>query len=78
MNEKNTGGPAFPEIGNVGHNSDWQNESGMSLRDYFAGQALLEWSGTVDLAAGNEHEQMRTIARICFGFADAMIEVRDE
>lgn len=35
-----TGGPAFPELGNVGYNSDWQSESGMTLRDYFAAKAL--------------------------------------
>lgn len=34
------GGPAFPELGNVGYNSDWQSESGMTLRDWFAGKAL--------------------------------------
>lgn len=33
------GGPAFPELGNVGHNSDWQSDNGMMLRDYFAAHA---------------------------------------
>lgn len=40
MSNQNNGGPAFPELGNVGHNSDWQSESGMTLRDYFAAKAL--------------------------------------
>ncbi|HCR2031646.1 TPA: hypothetical protein ONC47_004457 [Enterobacter cloacae] len=35
-----TGGPAFPELGNVGYNSDWQCEAGMTLRDYFAAKAM--------------------------------------
>lgn len=38
--EKNTGGPAFPELGNVGYNSDWQSEGGMTMRDYFAAKAM--------------------------------------
>lgn len=37
---KATGGPAFPELGNVGYNSDWQSEGGMTLRDYFAAKAM--------------------------------------
>jgi hypothetical protein len=30
------GGPAFPEVGNVAYNSDWQSENGMTLRQYYA------------------------------------------
>ncbi|WP_449555235.1 hypothetical protein [Lelliottia amnigena] len=40
MSNQNNGGPAFPELGNVGYNSDWQSESGMTLRDYMAAKAL--------------------------------------
>jgi len=35
------GGPAFPSIGNVAHNSDWLTEEGMHLRDYFAAHAPI-------------------------------------
>lgn len=42
----NDGGPAFPMLWNAAHNSEWQVEDGMSLRDWFAGQALA--SGAVD------------------------------
>lgn len=38
--QKHTGGPAFPELGNVGYSSDWQSEPGMTLRDYFAAKAM--------------------------------------
>lgn len=34
--EKTDGGPAFPVLGNVAHNSDWVSDDGMSLRDWFA------------------------------------------
>ena len=33
------GGPAYPEVG-TGADGDVSNRGGMSLRDYFAGQAL--------------------------------------
>lgn len=42
------GGAAFPMLGNVGHNSDWMIEHGMSLRDWFAGQALQRLIGYGD------------------------------
>lgn len=29
--------PAFPTLGSVAYNSDWQTEHGMTLRDWFAG-----------------------------------------
>jgi hypothetical protein len=45
---KNTGGPAFPELGNVAYNSDWQNESGMTLRDYFAAKCMAAVIGTLN------------------------------
>lgn len=40
MMNKQTGGPAFPEIGNVAYNSDWESEPGMTLRDFFAAKAM--------------------------------------
>ena len=33
MSDNNTGGPAFPR-------TQWPNETGMTLRDYFAAKAL--------------------------------------
>ena len=38
--KKETGGSAFPMIGNIAYKSDWQTEEGMTLRDWFAGMAL--------------------------------------
>lgn len=44
MNQKNDGGPAFPEVRKTrqepGQKARVQRVRGMSLRDYFAGQAL--------------------------------------
>ena len=76
---KNTGGPAFPEIGNVAYNSDWQNESGMTLRDYFAGQAissipLRSW----DHLEGDDMDRIRAWAKCAYLVADAMLDERDK
>ena len=43
MTQRNDGGPAFPFDG--GENNGIQPSSGMSLRDYFAGQALAGLAG---------------------------------
>ncbi len=34
------GGQAFPMLGDVSHNADWVTTDGMTLRDWFAGQAV--------------------------------------
>ncbi|HID4155251.1 TPA: hypothetical protein ACXE9L_000789 [Citrobacter koseri] len=75
-----TGGPAFPELGNVGCNSDWQSESGMTLRDYFAAkamQALITGAmsdGTAFSTVSNDHE---TASEVAYMVADAMLRARE-
>jgi hypothetical protein len=71
---KNNGGPAFPEIGNVAYNSDWQNEGGMSLRDWFAGQYM---AGVLGGEVGS-HLRSDVLARDAYAYADAMIAERDK
>lgn len=56
---------AFPNPNNT-------EQTGMSLRDYFAAQALQGLIANGD--AANEY----STARIAYGFANAMMEVRDE
>lgn len=68
---KNTGGPAFPELGNVGYHSDWQNESGMTLRDYFASKAMQ----SIPLAIDNQEQHL--IATAAYRMADAMLKARE-
>lgn len=47
---------------------------GMTLRDYFAGQALAGIMSNVKEDFGdNPHE---TIAKICYAYADALLEQR--
>lgn len=63
MSYEKTGGPAFPA--KLGH---WMEE-GMTLRDYFAAQAL---TGLITGAVFDEDR----IARLAYQMADAMLEVR--
>lgn len=74
MSEKPTGGPAFPEIGSVAYNSDWQNESGMTLRDWFAGRAMSAYCGSAEWREDTTQEQT---AKAAYGMADAMLVARD-
>ena len=72
---KDNSGPAFPNRGN----ETYWTEPGMTLRDYFAGQALAGicancdsngengWTGAEDLAA-----------RKAYVFADAMLRARQQ
>lgn len=72
---KETGGPAFPELGNVGHNSDWQSERGMTLRDYFAAKVLCGICAHVD-TWGMASQQK--IAETAYELANAMLRARIE
>jgi hypothetical protein len=71
----NTGGPAFPENweGSYGQ----QNESGMTLRDYFAGQAVgLMWVAMQQGYWTPGENPNKEIAEASYQIADAMIEER--
>lgn len=81
--ERDDGGPAFPFAGSDGH---VLNDSGMSLRDYFASHAL---NGLLSCPndepcvstdrAGIEREQREfaaKMARFAYQYADAMIAER--
>ena len=59
-----SGGPAFPT----------SQSRGMSLRDWFAGQALLALAGL----AKDLFNDAPTVADVAYHFADAMIAARDK
>lgn len=80
----NDGGPAFPRgpfyygpDGRILHIQKDQSEPGMSLRDWFAGMALM---GRI---SGDTNGRMATsvrqseLADDAYGFADAMLKARD-
>lgn len=75
---KDTGGQAFPMLGNVGYNSDWQLEEGMTLRDYFAAKAMAgTFSSGFIFSIGTDHEEeMISMASAFYAMADAMIAIR--
>lgn len=73
------GGPAFPAVIPIEHSDmqgkDYPNfsESGMTLRDWFAGQMLNGIASTIDRMTNG---LPNIIARDCYVVADAMIEER--
>ena len=66
MKESNDGGPAFP------YDSDMAGQPGMSLRDWFAGDALK--SGKWD----NGERSFKQATEWCGIMADAMIAEREK
>jgi hypothetical protein len=75
MSDRDDGGPAFPSIEEG--TEPREVHPGMSLRDYFAGEALGEWvkahiEGSVD------DLNKRQIAVECYGYADAMLAERSK
>ena len=74
MTDRHDGGPAFPCLGNVGHNSDWVSDDGMSLRDWFAGQALAGILSNPNI----ENAYFKIDAGLAYDAADAMLAARSE
>ncbi len=74
------GGPAFPVHG--GTQDDPRNRilmGGMTLRDYFAGQALAGDAANNEegcFSPGSTHAQLLDQARMYYRIADAMLEAR--
>ncbi|PRH11000.1 hypothetical protein [Burkholderia multivorans] len=70
MNQIHDGGPAFPEV--PGECNVYQGKPGMTLRDYFAGQALIA-TFLNGFAGPNEDDR----AALCYRMADAMLRARE-
>ncbi len=69
----NDGGPAFPAIGSETFPNDPQ---GMSLRDWFAGQALAGICSLSD-EMGNAQWTWQAAATSAYSMADAMLATRE-
>ena len=77
MSKKKDGGPAFPRP--IGHSPDSDGRGGiynnsymgMTLRDYFAGQALAGW-----LASTEALPRVEVAATMAYRIAEAMLVVR--
>lgn len=79
MSGREDGGPAFPEAYWATPESDEPSyRSGMSLRDWFAGQALagiLAFPGAVD---GNREKSKGFVAKAAYTYADALLAERSK
>ena len=80
----NDGGAAFPSRFGLG---DFDYEKGLSLRDWFAGQALAGYSAIPDNRTGpvtspNREKWREDIAALdanyCYRMADAMLAAREK
>lgn len=69
MSARDDGGPAFPSHGSMGEVA----HQGMTLRDYFAAQALQGYLASWPVDA--RIDEVRLVAR-CYDLADAMLEAR--
>lgn len=66
------GGPAFP-----GDANDWGYRGGMSLRDYFAGQALSAIAILDRVPGEPKHgDYFASVADYAYSVADAMLKAR--
>jgi hypothetical protein len=65
----NDGGPAFPVM---------YVSEGMTLRDYFAGQALGGQLAFSPSDPFKKYHQPEEVAAACYRFADAMLAARKE
>ena len=75
-NPINDGGSAFPSEQGETQNNEWNQtyQPGMSLRDWFAGQALAGMMANPILL--ELHEDYAMTAKACMHFADAMLAER--
>lgn len=72
------GGPAFPHPGGASDYTVQVSHMGMSLRDWFAGQAMVGWCRAVGLD-GAEFDKLapETVQR-AYKIADAMLAERSK
>ena len=81
MSEKDDGGPAYPAkaegyVSSGPHGeaiAQYRETSGMSLRDWFAGQAL---AGLLAKYFLNKPEDQKTTTQMAYQLADAMLTER--
>ena len=74
-----SGGSAFPQSDSGQHSTGFdlppqRHHPGMTLRDYFAGQAL---TGILDITPLRDMSDFDMVARRSYNMADAMIAERD-
>ena len=70
---RDDGGSAFPQLTRVGQAA--VSEGGLSIRDYFAGQALVGFAANI---RANEVDKgiADTLAAAAYAIADRMVQAR--
>jgi hypothetical protein len=75
----NDGGPAFSRTGYECANGDWvAPQDGMTLRDWFAGQALAGFAANPRMIDSRSPATLEIVSEWSFEAADAMIKARRE
>ena len=74
MTDRHDGGPAFPIKGRGAFDLDLVQAEGMSLRDWFAGQAL---AGILS-NPNTENAYLKIDSGLAYDAADAMLAARSE
>lgn len=85
MSSADTGGPAFPRPASPAHQHGMHDpQKGMTLRDYFAGQAIAGILANPDISASaarcnvSTEEFREDTAAAAYAMADAMLKARDQ
>jgi hypothetical protein len=76
MSNTNTGGPAFPHTDSM----DTATRPGMTLRDYFAAQALTGaqiWDAVLNGKNSPFAGGVDKLAEVAYAVADAMLKARE-
>jgi hypothetical protein len=73
MENRDDGGPAFPMPGHESKGYEYATQDGMSLRDWFAGQALARLA---DIEHVGKDGDFSACGEFAYRFADAMLAAR--
>ena len=81
LNSKDTGGPAFPSTEpSQEHTPFFDHYNGMTLRDYFAAQAMTGaqiWDAILNGKNAQFSGGVETLAEVAYAVADAMLKARE-
>lgn len=73
-----TGGPAFPNKSAAGNGGSSFDSSGMTLRDYFAANAIIKIDPPIDFVGKREaSDSYKEWAKKAYRMADAMLRARE-
>ena len=80
MSKDNDGGPAFPQhdLSAYGLGPCGDGNTGMTLRDWFAGLALAGILAADNVVPVGTVDPKELLAKTAYGMADAMLKARDE